>query len=115
MYFTHTYTHTHAESCAVLPRDFAASAAPASITIIAQSFVLLGRSGSGSGSGSVSQCLLQELTEDFQAAAADPVSSVQAPVDTVEQQAEHCQEAGRRNKRWREEFGRRARVSCDMS
>lgn len=79
----------------VKTRDYAASAAPASITIIAQSFVLLGCRGS------ISQWLLQELTEYFQAAAADPVSSIQAPVDTVEQQAEHCQEgkeAGRRNK-----------------
>lgn len=33
-----------------------------------------------------------ELTEYFQAAVADPISSIQTPVDTVEQQAEHCQE-----------------------
>lgn len=70
----------------VKTRDFAASAAPASITIIARSFVLLGRGGS------ISQWLLLELTEYFQAATADPVSSIEAPVDTVEQQAEHCQE-----------------------
>lgn len=73
----------------VKTRDYAASAAPASITIMAQSFVLLGCRGS------ISQRLLQELTEYFQAAAADPVSGIQAPVDTVEQQAEHCQEGGR--------------------
>lgn len=73
----------------VKTKDYAASAAPASITIMAQSLVLLGCSGS------ISQRLLQELTEYFQAAAADPVSSIQAPIDTVEQQAEHCQEGER--------------------
>ncbi len=33
----------------------------------------------------------EELTEYFQAAVADSISSIQAPVDTMEQQAEHCQ------------------------
>lgn len=33
----------------------------------------------------------EELTEYFQAAIADTISSIQAPVDTMEQQAEHCQ------------------------
>lgn len=85
---------THAEftrdaAMPVKTRDYAATAAPASITIMAQSLVLLGCSGS------ISQRLLQELTEYFQAAAADPVSSIQAPIDTVEQQAEHCQEGER--------------------
>jgi len=32
-----------------------------------------------------------ELTEYFQAAVANSISSIQAPVDTMEQQAEHCQ------------------------
>lgn len=84
-----TFTQTHAESRLMLPvpirtRDYAASAAHTSISIIAQSFVLLGCRGS------ISQAA--ELTEYFQAAVADPISSVEAPVGTVEQQAEHCQE-----------------------
>ncbi len=33
----------------------------------------------------------EELTEYFQAAIADSISCIQAPVDAVEQQAEHCQ------------------------
>ena len=33
----------------------------------------------------------EKLTEYFQAAIADSISSIQAPVDTMEQQAEHCQ------------------------
>lgn len=104
-YFTRAHMQNHAQCCPCPStpkiRHYAASAAPASITIIAQSFVLLGCRGS------ISQWLLQELTKYFQAAAADPVSSIQAPVDTVEQQAEHCQEgkkAGRRNKHGRK-FG----------
>lgn len=39
-----------------------------------------------------------ELTQDFQAAVADPVPSIQAPVDTVEEQAEHFQEGRCRRK-----------------
>lgn len=31
------------------------------------------------------------LTEYFKAAAADSISGIEAPVDTMEQQAEHCQ------------------------
>ena len=33
----------------------------------------------------------EELTEYFQAAVANSISCIQAPVDTMEQQAEHCQ------------------------
>lgn len=54
-----------------------------------------------------------ELTEYFQAAVANSISGVQAPVDTMEQQAEHCQveemhgEESWQNKRWKE--GRKER------
>lgn len=47
-----------------------------------------------SASQSVSQSVAdagEELTEYFQAAVADSISGIQAPVDTMEQQAEHCQ------------------------
>lgn len=33
----------------------------------------------------------EELTQYFQAAVANSISSIQAPVDTMEQQAKHCQ------------------------
>lgn len=33
----------------------------------------------------------EELTKYFEAAIANSFSSIQAPVDTMEQQAEHCQ------------------------
>lgn len=33
----------------------------------------------------------EELTKYFEAAIANSISSIQAPVDTMEQQAEHCQ------------------------
>lgn len=33
----------------------------------------------------------EELTKYFQAAIANPISGIKAPVDTMEQQAEHCQ------------------------
>ena len=48
-----------------------------------------------------------ELTKYFQAAVADSICSVQAPVDTMEQQAEHCQmekmQGGETNSRGGEE------------
>lgn len=37
------------------------------------------------------RCSEGELTKNFQAAVSNAISGVQAPVDTMEQQAEHCQ------------------------
>lgn len=48
----------------------------------------------------------EKLTENFQAEIANSISGIQAPVDTMEQQAEHCQEERERKVSGREEMAK---------